>query len=108
MVVHQLPRAAQLSSVTSILVEDFNKDGNLDAVLAGNLYQSEIETPRNDASRGVFLAGDGKGNFTALRPAESGIFIPGDVKNLKRYQLGDETYILAAKNSDYLQALKLN
>ncbi|RXG12009.1 VCBS repeat-containing protein [Leeuwenhoekiella aestuarii] len=108
MVIHQLPRAAQLSSVTGIVVKDFNNDGNLDAVLAGNLYQSEIETPRNDASRGVFLAGDGKGNFTALRPAESGLFIPGDVKNLKKYQLGDETYILAAKNSDYMQALKLN
>ena len=108
MIPHELPRAAQLSSITGIVVDDFDQDGNLDAVIAGNLYQSEIETPRNDASRAVFLAGDGKGNFTALRPAESGVFIPGDVKNLKRYQLGGESYILAAKNSDYMQALKLN
>lgn len=108
MVVHQLPRAAQLSSVTSILVEDFNEDGNLDAVLAGNLYQSEIETPRNDAFRGVFLEGNGEGGFTAFSPAETGLFIPGDVKNLSPFRLGSKNYILAAKNSDYLQVLCIN
>ena len=108
MVIHELPRAAQLSSVNGIVVNDFNNDGFLDAVFAGNLYQSEIETPRNDASRGIFLAGDGKGNFKALSAAKSGVFIPGDVKNLRTFQFGETSYILAAKNSDYLQVLKLN
>ncbi|WP_442845147.1 VCBS repeat-containing protein [Leeuwenhoekiella sp. H156] len=108
MIVHELPRAAQLSSVTGIVVKDFNNDGNLDALLAGNLYQSEIETPRNDAFKGVLLAGDGKGGFAAIRAAKSGVFLPGDVKALKPYRKGSEDYILAAKNSDYLQALKVN
>lgn len=107
MIIHQLPRAAQLSSITGIVVEDFDKDGNLDAVVAGNLYESEIETPRNDASKGVFLKGDGKGNFTALSALESGFFVPGDVKSLKPFTLGNNFFILAAKNSDYLQAIQV-
>jgi len=40
-----LPVEAQLSSINDILVEDVNKDGHQDLVLAGNLYQSEAETP---------------------------------------------------------------
>ena len=108
MVIHNLPRATQLSSITGILVEDYDGDGNLDAVLAGNLFQSEIETPRNDASRGVFLKGNGQGGFTSLSPLQSGFFLPGDVKNLKSLKLGGHQYILAAKNSDNLQALRLN
>ena len=62
----KLPNIAQLSSINAIEVDDYNKDGNLDMVVAGNMYASEVETPRNDASYGVFLAGDGKGNFETL------------------------------------------
>ena len=49
------------SSVNSINIDDFDKDGNLDLILSGNWYVSEVETPRNDASFGVFLKGNGNG-----------------------------------------------
>ena len=62
-VVHQLPSEAQLSSINQILVDDFDRDGNLDALVAGNLYWSEVETPRNDAGTGLLLKGNGKGSF---------------------------------------------
>ncbi|MCK5699513.1 MAG: VCBS repeat-containing protein, partial [Cyclobacteriaceae bacterium] len=69
--VHIIEGIAQLSSVNSILIDDFNGDGNIDALLSGNLYQSEVETIRNDASFGVFLEGDGQGNFSLRFPYES-------------------------------------
>ena len=55
MVSHNLPNVAQLSSINQILVQDFDNDGNLDVLIAGNLYNSEVETPRNDASHGLFF-----------------------------------------------------
>lgn len=108
-IVHQLPVEAQLSSINQFLVDDYNKDGNLDIILAGNLYVSEVETPRNDASYGMLLTGDGNGNFTANEANSSGLFMPGDVKNMAMIHSGkDEAYIIAAKNNDYLQFIKWN
>jgi len=60
---HELPMLAQISSVNDFIVEDFNTDGHLDILLAGNLYHAEVETARNDAGYGLLLLGDGKGNF---------------------------------------------
>ena len=108
LITHQLPVEAQISNINQIIVKDFDHDGNLDAVIAGNLYSAEVETPRNDASNGLFLKGDGNGNFEAIRALESGLYIPGDVKDLHLISSGKEEYILAAKNSDYLQMVKLN
>jgi hypothetical protein len=84
----KLPRFAQISAVFGIIYDDFDKDGLDDLVIAGNLYNSETETPRNDAGKGLFLKGDGKGEFQAIRGYESGLFIPGDVKKLKALRLG--------------------
>ena len=58
-----LPFKAQLSNINDILVDDFNEDGNLDLVTIGNLFVSEIETPRNDAGNGLLMYGNGNGSF---------------------------------------------
>ena len=106
-VIHELPTEAQLSSINEILVNDYDKDGFLDILIAGNLYVSEVETPRNDASYGLFLKGDGKGNFKSVPASSSGLFIPGDVKAMGMItESNGNNYILAAKNNDYLQFVK--
>ena len=105
-IIHKLPVEAQLSSINQILVEDFDKDGTLDIVIAGNLYASEVETPRNDASYGLFLKGNNKGEFKAVRPTDSGLFIKGDTKDMATIKVGNEAYIIIAKNNDYLQFIK--
>lgn len=83
-----LPKLAQISPIFGIVYDDFDKDGIKDLVIAGNLYNSEIETPRSDAGKGLFLKGKGKGIFIPLRGYDSGLFIDGDVKKLKSIQLG--------------------
>ena len=104
---HNLPNMSQVSSINQILIKDFNNDQHLDVVLAGNLYGSEVETPRNDAGVGLYLTGDGKGGFKALAPSESGLYIPGDTKDMRLINIKDKTYILAAKNDDYIQFVEL-
>ena len=106
-VIHALPNLAQVSSINQILVADFNNDDHLDLVIAGNLYASEVETPRNDAGVGLFLAGNGKGEFTAIQPSESGLYIPGDTKDMSMINIRDKKYILAAKNDDYIQFIEV-
>lgn len=81
-VVKALPNAAQISAVNGIEVHDLNEDGHPDLLLAGNMFNAEVETCRHDASVGCVLLGDGNGNFAPLPLSKSGFFAQGDVKDL--------------------------
>ena len=103
-----LDNFTQLASINAMIPLDVNNDGNLDVVYAGNLYGSEVETPRNDASYGGLLLGDGEGGFISQMPYESGLFVKGEVKAAQKIKLtGGEEGILFAKNNGYLQLIKL-
>ncbi|OEK09504.1 hypothetical protein A8C32_12405 [Flavivirga aquatica] len=106
-VLHKLPNEIQLSSINQILVKDFNNDGNLDFVASGNLYGSEIETPRNDAGTGLFLAGNGKGKFKPLSISKSGFYTPKDVKDLALITVGKKQMIIASNNNDFLKFIEV-
>lgn len=108
--VHPLPNLAQISSVNGIIPEDIDGDGNLDLVIAGNMYGSEVETVRNDASIGLYLKGDGKGNFAPVRYTESGLLIDGDVRGINLIRLGKSKNrgIIAAKNNNFVQLVRIN
>jgi hypothetical protein len=103
---HRLPNIAQISSINQIIVDDFDSDGNLDAIIGGNLHSSEVETPRNDASIGLFLKGDGKGNLQPIKGVKSGLFIPGDVKDLAMIDAIGYRYIIVGKNNQEIQFIK--
>jgi hypothetical protein len=106
---HDLPLPAQFAPVNTIVAKDVNNDGNIDLIIAGNEYQTDVITGRYDASYGLILEGDGKGNFTPLNIAGSGFIINGDVKNLQLiHKLNKEDMILAAVNDDSLRCFKLN
>ena len=90
------------------MVDDYDKDGNLDALITGNMYNSEVETPRNDAGHGLFLKGNGKGEFKPISAVKSGFFTPGDVKNMEKIKVKGKNYFLVTKNNSYLQSVKIN
>ena len=94
--IKNLPQLAQVSSINDIFVKDFDSDGHLDLLVAGNLYDSEVETPRNDASIGLLLRGDGKGNFGAVPASESGVRIIGEVRCLLPFKDG----VLVGRNNE--------
>ena len=52
---NKLPVLSQLSAINKILKKDIDKDGYVDIIVSGNMFNSEVETPRNDGSVGVFL-----------------------------------------------------
>ncbi len=107
--IHELPIEAQFSPVNAILCVDADSDGNVDIVIAGNEYQAEVGTGRYDASYGLLMKGDGKGNFRAVSPSQSGLIIDGDVKDIKLITLKNgEPIILAAINDEKLKAFKIS
>ncbi|CAM4089133.1 VCBS repeat-containing protein [Zobellia roscoffensis] len=103
----KLPNEAQFSSVNKIISEDFDKDGHKDIVVAGNLYASEIETPRNDSSVGAFLKGDGNGNFVATKNQDNGLYLDGDVKDASLIHIKGNKFIISVRNNDTLQFVKI-
>ena len=94
-----LPMEAQVSVLNGILVDDFTGDGNLDLVINGNDFGTEVSVGRYDALNGLVLQGDGKGNFKSLSILESGIFIPGNGKAIVKLQNSKGNYLLAASQN---------
>ncbi len=66
--------------INGIEVDDFNEDGHLDILFAGNNFGNDINAGRFDASNGGILLGDGKGNFKYRM--RSGFSMVGDVKSM--------------------------
>lgn len=101
-----LPVEAQFAPIKAIQTGDFDKDGHLDVLLAGNFYSPEIMIGQYDASIGLMLQGDGKGNFNPLSPAKSGIRLAGEVQSMIKFQLQNKSTILCAINAGKLQVLE--
>lgn len=102
-----LPRAAQVSPIYGIQLNDFNKDGHLDALVGGNFYRAKPEVGRYDASYGLLLEGNGKGDFQAVMPKNSGFQVSGEVRDLEMITIQGEPHILVARNDDALMVFKM-
>ncbi|HEX5169498.1 MAG TPA: VCBS repeat-containing protein, partial [Cyclobacteriaceae bacterium] len=102
-----LPKAAQFSTVNAILADDFDKDNKVDLLLAGNFYPINIQMGRNDESCGLFLKNNGWGKFIAKPSVESGLFVAGETRNLKKIMIGDKAHYLAFRNNDTIEFFTL-
>lgn len=97
---YPLPNEAQFSSIMGLVLEDVNNDSYLDIIAAGNLYETEVETVRFDAGRGICLLGKGNGNFNALPAENSGFFAWNNVKSLTTLKINaNKAYILGVNNN---------
>lgn len=104
--VSALPAYAQISAVNGMVAEDLDKDGNKDLVIAGNFYPFRTQLGPLDAGIGLVLKGDGKGGFSPLPYPQTGLCLPGDLRNLIKIKQGDHILILAAKNNGPVQMVR--
>ena len=104
----KLPNLAQISPIKSMLVRDVDGDGHLDVIVAGNLFESEPNTPRADAGNGLWLRGDGKGHFLPIPAYESGFLAPRDVTGLVQIRTASGPALVVANVRDSLQVFRIH
>ncbi|MGI9553138.1 MAG: VCBS repeat-containing protein, partial [Aurantibacter sp.] len=78
-----LPIEAQLFPILDIVLLDINKDGFEDCIIAGNIYETEVETPRLDAISGQVLISNGKDGYRSANPEKMGLYLEGNVKSIE-------------------------
>ena len=106
---HALPLEAQFAPINSIVANDIDSDGNTDLIIAGNEYQTVASTGRYDASYGLVMKGNGRGDFTPFNIMQSGFIIDGDIKDLKMITMKNNSkLLLAAPNDSKLKTYLLN
>lgn len=94
-----LPAVAQYSCLNGMIAEDFDGDGNLDLLVNGNDFSTEVTVGRYDACNGLYLKGNGKGSFTPLSILQSGWFVPGNGKALVKLKSSSGKCLLAASQN---------
>jgi hypothetical protein len=101
--VRPLPAPVQISPVYGILVEDIDRDGNLDILMGGNLFGVKPEVGRYDASYGTLLKGHGDGKFSVLPAQKSGIGFRKEIRDIITIQTARGKFVVAARNNEPLQ-----
>ena len=103
-----LPVIAQVAPVYAIIANDFDRDGNMDLFLAGNMYDVKPDVGRLDANDGVLLKGDGKRNFQVLSYSQTGIHIKGQVRGAVSISTGvNKQGIILGRNNSTLLYLEM-
>jgi len=105
-----LPRIAQISPLQGVVAGDFGGDGHAGIYAVQNSYAPIPSVGRFDGGLSQLLRGDGRGHFTPVAPAESGLVVPGDAKALAVLDLNQDGWpgFLVTRNNDSVLAFRNN
>ncbi len=106
-VVHPLPETAQFAPLYAMTPLDYNKDGKMDLLLAGNQSSIRIRMGVIDANFGQLYEGDGKGNFAYVDQLKSGLRLTGDTRSLQVISTHGEWYLMVGVNNVGVQTYKM-
>ncbi len=95
-----LPIQAQFSPVFGIVADDLDGDGKIDIWLGGNFYALKPQEGRHNASKGVFLKGNGGKSFTYIPYSECGIKVDGEVRDAGVIQVNGSKYLIVGRNNE--------
>ena len=93
-----IPKEVQFSPVYSINSYDFDKDGDEDILLGGNLYDVKPEVGIYDASYGVYLENLGDLKFKYHKDGK-GFFVKGEIRDI----LISDNSIFVSKNNEEME-----
>jgi hypothetical protein len=105
-----LPRLAQISPLQGLVAGDFDGDGHADIYAVQNSYAPIPYVGRFDGGLSQLLRGDGRGHFTPVPVAESGLLVPGDAKALAVLDLDQDGWpdFLVSRNNNTTLAFRNN
>ncbi|MFK7921550.1 MAG: VCBS repeat-containing protein [Bacteroidia bacterium] len=92
-----LPIALQIAPIKEMLAQDFDGDGHLEVLVAGNDHSYDVATGYYDANKGYLLKVNAQQQLSVLQPAETGILLNGQVESLLYFE-GEHSYLVAGIN----------
>ena len=89
---------------------DINKDGFEDLIVVGNVYNTEVETPRLDNPYALILVSNKKDNYTVLNPETTGLYLNGNAKSIELVlqKKLNKIFAIVANNNGKTQVFELN
>ncbi|PXX24008.1 FG-GAP-like repeat-containing protein [Arenibacter sp. ARW7G5Y1] len=82
-VISELPESLQYAPIKAFAINDFNSDGDVDVVSAGNFYGYQPSMGRLDASYGDFLTLENENEFNIVPFEKTGFVVDGEVRDIK-------------------------
>ncbi|WP_272636508.1 MULTISPECIES: VCBS repeat-containing protein [Maribacter] len=103
----ELPIEAQIAPIYGMAIADYDFDGNLDMVLSGNDYGTEVSLGRYDALKGVFLKGLGNSDFSVLPHDKTGLWIDGNTRGFASINANGTLTELIGVNNGNMRSFQL-
>ena len=97
------PRQAQFAPIHAFFTLDVNQDNQPDVFSGGNFYEVNIERGRYDADYGTILRNTGNGSFEWMPNRKTGIYLEGQVREIKAINYRGQKVICVVKNDAPLQ-----
>ncbi len=105
--IKKLPVEAQFSPIQDFMFLDIDKDGVNEILSVGNMYNTEVETPRLDASYGNIIKYE-KDKFSILNSKLSGFSSKGDARDICIIKTGrNQRLLLVTNNNEALNIFKI-
>lgn len=102
-----LPPEAQVAPVFAIETIDYNRDGQVDIILAGNSRYNRVKIGEMEANHGVLLQNTGGLKFQSVSPVQSGLNLSGEVRSVIRYPSAHGEYILFGVNEGEMKVYRV-
>ncbi|MCK5400315.1 MAG: VCBS repeat-containing protein, partial [Flavobacteriaceae bacterium] len=106
----ELPKMAQSMPILDSDTYDFNKDGYEDIIVVGNIYNTEVETPRLDNAYGLVLLSNKKDGYKIIGPDITGLYTNGNAKSVQLVEQSNtgKVLIIIATNNGKAETFELN
>ena len=105
--IKKLPVEAQFSPIQDYMFFDIDKDGVNEILSVGNMYNTEVETPRLDASYGNIIKYR-EDKFSIINSKLSGFSSKGDARDICILKtVGNQQLLLITNNNEALNIFKI-
>ena len=104
--IEKLPQIAQSLPILTSDIIDINNDGYEDIIIAGNIYNTEVETPRLDNQFALILVSDKDTSYNVIGPEKSGLYLSGNTKSIKVID-NENIKILVGNNNSSLEIFEM-
>jgi len=105
-----LPNMAQTIPIIDGDTYDFNKDGYEDIIVVGNIYNTEVETPRLDNPYALVLISNKKDGYHVLGPDKTNLYLNGNAKSIKlvKHEGLNKIFVIVGNNNAQTEIYELN